>query len=145
MPICSVHCLSPRPRAVHFHGDISQPLRRPFHLIIDEFQNFLSDNFEEILSEARKYGLSLILAHQNLVQIEKRMRESIFANTNINLFFHLGHNDIQEIAGEFKNADQELVKQTIITLEVGEAVQKGADGTFRKVKIHHIAPIFPDQ
>jgi type IV secretory pathway TraG/TraD family ATPase VirD4 len=52
--------------------------RTPFFLYIDEFQNFATDTFSEILSEARKYGLGLTIAHQFLRQIPDNIRHAIF-------------------------------------------------------------------
>ena len=112
-----------------------EKVRVPFFLFVDEFQNFMGHNFEEILSEARKYRLGLILAHQNLAQVRPRMRESIFGNVGTLLFFRLGHNDISEISGEFPRSEQSLLKATLSTLEVGEVVKREPDGNFRKVKI----------
>jgi len=120
--------------------DIPQSRRVPFYLVVDEFQNFMGYNFEEILSEARKYCLSLILAHQNLAQIDKKMRESILGNVATTMFFRLGHNDIREISNEFKVSDQALLKQTVSTLGVGEVVKRETDGSFRKINVHHISP-----
>jgi hypothetical protein len=118
--------------------------RVPFFLFVDEFQNFMGHNFEEILSEARKYRLGLILAHQNLAQIRPRMRESIFGNVGTLLFFRLGHNDINEISGEFPRSEQSLLKATLSTLRVGEVVKREPDGTFRKVEIQAIGSVKDD-
>ncbi len=118
--------------------------RTPFFLFVDEFQNFMGHNFEEIVSEARKYRLGLILAHQNLAQIRPRMRESIFGNVGTLLFFRLGHNDINEISGEFPRSEQSLLKATLSTLKVGEVVKREPDGTFRKVKIKAIESVKDD-
>lgn len=119
-------------------ADIQESLRVPFYLFVDEFQNFMGYNFEEILSEARKYKLGLVLAHQNLSQIEKTMRESIFANVYNNLFFKLSHNDMKEVSNAFTSAEKSLLQQVLLTLNVGEAVYRIPDGTFRKTKINHI-------
>lgn len=120
--------------------NIPESRRVPFYLVVDEFQNFMGYNFEEILSEARKYKLGLVLAHQNLAQIEKTMRESIFGNVYNNLFFKLSHNDTKEISNAFANIDKSLLHNSLLTLNVGEAIYRVPDGTFRKTKIHHINP-----
>jgi len=54
--------------------------RVPFYLYVDEFQNFATDTFNEILSEARKYGLSLCVAHQFVKQIPNNISDSLFGN-----------------------------------------------------------------
>ncbi|MHA2023350.1 MAG: type IV secretory system conjugative DNA transfer family protein [Candidatus Thorarchaeota archaeon] len=126
-------------------ANIPESRRVPFHLVVDEFQNFMGYNFEEILSEARKYKLSLLLAHQNLAQIDKSMRETIFGNVATTMFFKLGHNDIREISNNFRTGDQTLLKQALSTLDVAEAIHRMSDGSFKKIKIHHINPFKEDR
>lgn len=55
--------------------------RKVFHLFVDEFQNFATESFALILSEARKYGLSLCTAHQFLAQIPETLRQAVLGNT----------------------------------------------------------------
>jgi len=74
--------------------------RKPFYLYIDEFQNFATESFGVLLSEARKYGLSLILAHQTLAQIPRELRELILGNTGIQVYFRLNRHDAQILAKE---------------------------------------------
>jgi Type IV secretory pathway, VirD4 components len=80
--------------------DIPQTDRQPFYLYIDEFQNFATNSFIEILSEARKYKLSLILAHQNLSQLSDDLRDSILANCGIQACFRVNRPDAQLLARE---------------------------------------------
>ncbi|NOX74105.1 MAG: TraM recognition domain-containing protein, partial [Alphaproteobacteria bacterium] len=54
--------------------------RPDFHLYVDEFQSFATSGFSLILSEARKYGLSLTLAHQYIEQLPKGLRDAVFGN-----------------------------------------------------------------
>ena len=61
-------------------ADTPLPRRRPFHLYADEFQSFATESFALILSEARKYALTLTLAHQYLDQLPDRLRASVFGN-----------------------------------------------------------------
>ncbi|MFZ5341100.1 MAG: TraM recognition domain-containing protein [Patescibacteria group bacterium] len=61
-------------------ADIPMDKRRDFYFYIDEFQNFATDSFENILSEARKYKLSLIVANQYVSQIDEKIRNAIFGN-----------------------------------------------------------------
>jgi len=63
--------------------------RRDFFLYIDEFQNFATDAFESILSEARKYRLSLIVANQYTSQIQENVRNAIFGNVGTIISFGL--------------------------------------------------------
>lgn len=59
-------------------ADIPYDQRKDFYFYIDEFQNFATDSFENILSEARKYRLSLIVANQFTSQIQENVRNAIF-------------------------------------------------------------------
>ena len=69
--------------AAFSRSDIPKEKRTKFYLYIDEFQNFATQTFIETLSEARKYGLSLIMAHQNLSQLPKDLQDSILTNFGI--------------------------------------------------------------
>ena len=80
--------------------DIPLEKRKPFYLYIDEFQNFATQSFIDVLSEARKYGLSLILAHQNLAQLPKELRGSILSNCGIQTCFQVSRDDAQIMAKE---------------------------------------------
>ncbi|MFH2069130.1 MAG: type IV secretion system DNA-binding domain-containing protein [Candidatus Omnitrophota bacterium] len=80
--------------------DLPQNKRTPFYLYIDEFQNFASESFSVILSEARKYGLSLIMAHQTLSQISPELRSLILGNAGIQVYFRINRQDAQLLAKE---------------------------------------------
>ena len=81
---------------------IKESERRDFYLYIDEFQNFTTTGFDSILSEARKYRLCLILAHQYLEQLEDTTKGAIFGNTGTVIAFRVGSRDAQEISHEFE-------------------------------------------
>lgn len=72
--------------------------RRPHHLYIDEFQNFTTDAFVSILAEARKYALSLTVAHQFVAQVSPQIREAIFGNAGNLLSFRVMGEDADTIA-----------------------------------------------
>ncbi len=80
--------------------DIPEGQRRPWHFYVDEFQNFATESFAEILSEARKFGLSLIMAHQNLDQVNNLLRASILANVGTQVYFGLSKSDAMKLASE---------------------------------------------
>jgi type IV secretory pathway TraG/TraD family ATPase VirD4 len=61
-------------------ADMEQADRRPFYLYVDEFQNFATDSFATILSEARKYGLNLTVANQYISQMSEEVRNAVFGN-----------------------------------------------------------------
>lgn len=78
--------------------DTSPELRKPFHLYVDEFQNAVTDSFDDIASEARKYRLSLTLAHQFFAQVPERVRRSALANCKNLISFNVGADDAPLIA-----------------------------------------------
>jgi len=80
--------------------DTLEGKRIPFYLYIDEFQNFATQNFIETLSQARKYELSLVLAHQNLSQLPPELRGSLLANCAIQACFRVSRDDAQIMAKE---------------------------------------------
>ncbi len=67
--------------------------RRPFFLYVDEFHNLTTKTFAGLLSEARKYGLGLILAHQHLSQTDTDVRDAILGNVGTMIIYRLGAND----------------------------------------------------
>ena len=75
--------------------------RVPFFLYIDEFQNFATETFSEILSEARKYGLGLIVAHHFLRQIPDSLGHALFGNVGTLVSFRISAEDAKYMAGHF--------------------------------------------
>jgi hypothetical protein len=86
--------------AAFSRANIPIEARVPFYLYIDEFQNFASESFGVVLSEARKYGLSLIMAHQTLEQIPKELRSVILGNAGIQVYFRMNRQDAELLAKE---------------------------------------------
>lgn len=82
--------------------DLPEEKRRGFYLYVDEFHNFLTLSFADILSEARKYGLSLILAHQFLSQLDPMLQAAILGNTGTLVCFRIGYLDAKQLADELK-------------------------------------------
>jgi hypothetical protein len=83
--------------------DQSEDERVDFHLVVDEFQSFATDSFEGILSEARKYRLSLTLAHQYIDQLTEPARRAVFGNVGTIISFRIGERDAAVLAREFGN------------------------------------------
>ena len=81
--------------------NISEKERKDFILYIDEFQNFSTDSFANILSEARKYRLSLVLAHQYIAQMEEKVRDAVFGNVGTMITFRIGADDAEFLEKEF--------------------------------------------
>ncbi|MBU1683113.1 type IV secretion system DNA-binding domain-containing protein [Patescibacteria group bacterium] len=99
--------------------EIPKAERKDFYLYVDEFQNFATDTFASILSEARKYRLSLIMAHQYIAQLTKtptghddtRVRDAVFGNVGTMMSFKVGADDAEYLAKEYA---PELSEQDII-------------------------------
>ena len=81
--------------------DVPEKERKDFYLYIDEFQNFSTDSFANILSEARKYHLNLILAHQYIEQLSEKVKPAVFGNVGTIIAFRVGAADAEELAKEF--------------------------------------------
>jgi len=79
-------------------ADTPEKTRRDFYLYIDEFQNFATDSFADILSEARKYRLCLTIANQYIAQMYEKTRDAIFGNTGTIISFQVGYDDAEFIA-----------------------------------------------
>ena len=81
--------------------DIPMEDRRDFFLYVDEFQNFATESFASILSEARKYRLDLILAHQYLEQLDEKVLPAVFGNVGTIVCFRIGAQDAEFMEKEF--------------------------------------------
>jgi len=82
--------------------DIPQEQRQDFNLYIDEFQNFTTDTIAIILSEARKYRLNLIIAHQFIKQLQENIKNSVFGNIGSMTVFRVGAEDAESIKNQFE-------------------------------------------
>jgi hypothetical protein len=85
--------------------DIPAAERKDFYLYIDEFQNFTTDSICSILSEARKYALNLVIAHQYLGQLvtnqDSSIKDAVFGNVGTWILFRIGSDDAEELEKEF--------------------------------------------
>lgn len=81
--------------------DIPEEERQDFFLYVDEFQNFATESFTNILSEARKYRLALILGHQYITQMEETVRDAVFGNIGTLITFRVGAADAEFLEREF--------------------------------------------
>jgi len=93
--------------------DIPEEKRSDFFLYVDEFQNFATRAFVSILSEARKYRLSLILGHQYISQMEDEVRDAVFGNVGTIVSFRVGAEDAEFLEKEFM---PEFYVQDIVNL-----------------------------
>jgi CxxC-x17-CxxC domain-containing protein len=91
--------------------------RRDFYLYVDEFQNFATDSFSNILSEARKYRLCLTVAHQYTAQLENKdgskVRDAVFGNVGTMIIFRVGADDADFLEKEF---EPEFMAQDLVNL-----------------------------
>ena len=94
-------------------ADIPEKEREDFFLYVDEFQNFATESFVNVLSEARKYRLALILAHQYIAQMEEVVRDAVFGNIGTLVCFRVGAADAEFLEKEFR---PEFTAQDIVNL-----------------------------
>ena len=81
--------------------DIPEDQRQDFCLYVDEFQNFATDSFESILSEARKYRLNLIVANQFMTQLTEKIREALLGNVGTIICGRIGVTDAELMVKAF--------------------------------------------
>jgi hypothetical protein len=111
-------------------ADIIGEERTPFYLYVDEFQNFATDSFATILSEARKYGLNLTVANQYTAQMLPQVRDAVFGNVGSIIAFRMSADDAGAMTKYFepKFTDHDLVhmhnRHFVISMTIeGEKMQ----------------------
>ncbi len=82
--------------------EVAREDRRPFYFYVDEFQNFATPDFAQMLSEVRKYGMGLILANQFVSQLDEQVRDAIFGNTGTQMTYRVGVQDSSILGKEFE-------------------------------------------
>jgi len=87
--------------------------RKPFYLYLDEFQNYTTDNIQDILAEARKYDFSTILAHQYLDQLSTEIRSAVLNTAGTIISFRVGYKDAVHLAKEIFGAPDYLQRQRL--------------------------------
>lgn len=100
--------------AAYARADTPPAGRRPFLLLVDEFPFFVTDSFAELLSEARKFGLGLVLAHQYLGQLSETLRAAVLGNVGTSIVFRVGAEDALALAPEFS---PELTASDLVRLD----------------------------
>lgn len=88
--------------------DIPEEKRRDFYLYVDEFQNFATPDFAQILSEARKYRLSLTVANQFIGQMEEEVKNAVFGNVGTLITFRVGVTDANYLQHEYQPTFNEI-------------------------------------
>lgn len=101
--------------------NVPEEERKDFYLYVDEFQNFATESFSKILSEARKYRLNLTLANQYIAQIPEEVQKAIFGNCGSMISFVMGAEDAQVFAKEY--GDQ-YTPEDLVSLERHQIINK---------------------
>ena len=83
-------------------ANIDEDDRVDFCLYVDEFQNFSTDSFATIMSEARKYRLNLVVANQFTTQLTEEIRDAVFGNIGTTVAFRIGQNDVDVLSRYFQ-------------------------------------------
>jgi hypothetical protein len=107
---------------------IPEEERVDFLLVLDEFHNFTTDAFAAMLAEARKYRLGIVAANQYLSQISAPVRDAVFGNVGTLVSFQLGHDDADELGGEFAPFNPERLTE----LGRGEVCVRTIEGGLTK-------------
>jgi len=141
-------------------ADVAEGERPDFFLYVDEFQNFATESFATVLSEARKYRLALTLANQYLGQLDEATRQALFGNVGTLISFQVGADDAEPLATQFGGdlTPQDLLRlpryQAYIrllidgspsrpfsmrTLEPGRSIDSERPAIIRRVSRHRYA------
>jgi len=102
-------------------ADVPEEERKDFYLYVDEFQNFATDSFAAILSEARKFRLNLIVANQFIGQLTDEIRDAVFGNVGSLMCFRVGNDDAEYMAKQFAPL---FNQQDLINIENYNSVTK---------------------
>ncbi|MFA5948145.1 MAG: type IV secretory system conjugative DNA transfer family protein [Candidatus Gracilibacteria bacterium] len=94
-------------------ANIPEKDRKDFYLYVDEFQNFATESFATILSEARKYKLNLTMANQYIAQMKDEVRDAVFGNVGSILAFQVGFDDAEYISQQF---GEEVLPPDLVSL-----------------------------
>ena len=103
-------------QAAMTRADIPEADRRDFSLYVDEFQNFTTGSFASVLSEARKYRLSLIVAHQYLSQLDEPTANAVFGNVGSMIAFQVGTDDAERLAQQMSKHPGQLTPENLTGL-----------------------------
>ena len=121
--------------------DVTKNKRTPFFIYVDEFQSFVSDDFETILSEARKYGLGLTLAHQNMDQLDRQLRSAILGNTLTQVFFRISNQDASALSAEIGQREKSIIQRKLVNLRQREAYYKKKGEPARLMNTIYVPPV----
>lgn len=103
-------------QAAMTRADIPEAERRDFYLYVDEFQNFTTGSFAAVLSEARKFRLGLIVAHQYLSQLDEETADAVWGNVGSIISFQVGSDDAEVFARQLGKHEGQLTPQNLTGL-----------------------------
>jgi len=121
----------------------SKDTRNDFFLYIDEFQNFITPSMSHILSGARKYHLGLILAHQDMQQLQKydsELASSVVVNAGTRICFRLGDTDAKRFAGGFSYFEAADLENLYLGEAIGRIEQPTADFSLETIPLPELKP-----
>jgi hypothetical protein len=107
--------------AIMSRVDVPESQRIPLNLYIDEFESMASDRFEAIVAEGRRFGLGLTLSHQNVSQLDTRLRHVLRNNVHTQVYFQTGALDAAELSREIGSGRSEEVREILMSQGVGQA------------------------
>ncbi len=117
-------------QAAMSRADIAEDKRVDFYCYVDEFHNFATDTFDEILTEARKYRLNLTIANQFLGQLDEKIRKTVFGNVGSLISFRVGGEDAHIIESEY---NPRFTNRDIINLGVRDfCIKMSIDGDVKE-------------
>ncbi|MEZ4210616.1 MAG: type IV secretory system conjugative DNA transfer family protein, partial [Patescibacteria group bacterium] len=126
--------------------ETDQEKRADFFLYVDEFQNFATDSFAAILSEARKYRLSLTLAHQFMAQLPDTVINAVLGNVGTIVSFRVGADDAAKLMREFAPVfdEQDLVNLNVFNIYIKLSIDGLTPGPFSAATLPPSAPTTPN-
>jgi len=132
-------------RAALSREDIPESQRKDFYLYVDEFQNFATEDFAQILSEARKYRLNLIVANQYIQQMNEKIKNAVFGNVGTLISFRVGATDAEYLAKEFAPIfkDQDLIKLENANVYIKTLINGVASSPFSMSTFYKVDDRFP--
>jgi len=119
--------------------DMKEEERRDFYLYVDEFQNFATNSFIKILSEARKYHLNIMLANQYMAQIPEEVTKAILGNAGTVVTFAIGSSDADILNKEFAEV---FTQNDLVNLSNYQtAIKMTIDGQTSRPFVAHTLPL----
>ena len=126
-------------------ADIPEKDRVPFNLFCDEFQNYATAGFPVIMSEARKYKLSLVLAHQGFSQVDPKITDAVFSNCGTFVSFRVGANDAEVLTKQLDLGNERALRDLQNYHAWYRTLENGAPASTIQIKTFPSAPSLHDK